>query len=110
MSKSQVSLTDDTLVVYPGDEGEDQNTESKSTINNPDTDTTAGSADDIHGDGDVKEALPPKDLTLAKGKRRVQVTNTANHANETSARKRSASQMLHISDQDLDEVYAEEPL
>ncbi|POM68758.1 ATP-binding cassette (ABC) Superfamily [Phytophthora palmivora] len=93
MSKSQVSLTDDTVVAYPGDEG-----------------TTAGGADDVHGNVDAKEALPPKNLTLAKGKRRAQVTNTANHANEASARKCSASQSLHISDQDLDEAYNEEPL
>ncbi|POM77408.1 ATP-binding cassette (ABC) Superfamily [Phytophthora palmivora] len=46
----------------------------------------------------------------AKGKRRAQVTNTANHANEASARKRSASLSLHICDQDLDEAYNEEPL
>ncbi|POM57464.1 Hypothetical protein PHPALM_38020, partial [Phytophthora palmivora] len=90
MSKSQVSLTDDTLVACSGDE--------------------AGGADDVHSNVDAKEALPPKNLTLAKGKRRDQVTNTANHANEASARKRSASQSLHISDQDLDEAYNEEPL
>ncbi|POM72723.1 Hypothetical protein PHPALM_10524 [Phytophthora palmivora] len=101
MSKSHVSLTDDTLVVCPGDE-------SKSAIKNPDTCTTAGGADDVHSNVDAKEALPPKNLTLAKGKRRAQVTNTANHANEASARKRSASQSLHISDQDLDEAYNEE--
>ncbi|POM70307.1 ATP-binding cassette (ABC) Superfamily [Phytophthora palmivora] len=93
MSKSHVSLTDDTLVACPGDEG-----------------ATAGGADDVHGNVDAKEALPPENVTLAKGKRRAQVNNTANHANEASARKRSASQSLHISDQDLDEAYNEEPL
>ncbi|POM71620.1 ATP-binding cassette (ABC) Superfamily [Phytophthora palmivora] len=90
MSKYQVRLTDDTLVVYPGNE--------------------AGCADDVHGNVDAKEALPPKNLTLAKGNRRAQVTNTANHANEASARERSASQPLHIIDQGLDEAYDEEPL
>ncbi|POM63890.1 LOW QUALITY PROTEIN: Hypothetical protein PHPALM_20655 [Phytophthora palmivora] len=57
-----------------------------------------------------RQALPPKNLTLAKGKRRAQVINTTSHANEASARKRSASQSLHISDQDFDETYDEEPL
>ncbi|POM66035.1 Sucrase-isomaltase, intestinal, partial [Phytophthora palmivora] len=76
-SKSQVSLTDDTLVVYPGDK-----------------DTTAGGADDVHGNEDAKETLPPKNLTLAKGKRRAQVTNTANHAMRP----------------DLDEAYDKESL
>ncbi|POM73628.1 ATP-binding cassette (ABC) Superfamily [Phytophthora palmivora] len=51
-----------------------------------------------------------RNLTLAKGKRRAQATNTANHAYEASATKRSASQSLHISDQDLDEAYDKEPL
>ncbi|POM71347.1 Hypothetical protein PHPALM_12099 [Phytophthora palmivora] len=90
MSKSQGSLTDDTLVAYPGDE--------------------ADGADHVHGNVDAKEALSRKNLTLAKRKRRAQVTNTANHTNEASARKRSTSQSLHISDQDLDEAYDEEPL
>ncbi|POM64744.1 LOW QUALITY PROTEIN: ATP-binding cassette (ABC) Superfamily [Phytophthora palmivora] len=108
--KSQVSLTDDTLVACPGDEGKDYNTESKSAINNLDIGTTAGGADDIHGNVDAKEALLPKNLTLAKGNRRALVTNTANHADEASARKRSASLSLRISDQDLDEAYNEEPL
>ncbi|POM73963.1 ABC Superfamily [Phytophthora palmivora] len=67
------------------------NTEYKSAINNPDTGTTAGGADGVHGNVDAKESLPPKNLTLAKGKRRAEVTNTANHANEASARKHSAS-------------------
>ncbi|POM59729.1 ABC Superfamily [Phytophthora palmivora] len=110
MSKSQVSSTDDNLVAYPGDEGDVQNTETKSAINNPDTDTAAGDAVDVHGNGNAKEALPPENLTLAKGKRRAQVAKTANHANEASARKCSASQSLHISDQDLVEAYDEEPL
>ncbi|POM77801.1 Hypothetical protein PHPALM_4753 [Phytophthora palmivora] len=104
MSKALVSLTDDTLVAYPG------NTKSKSAIKNPDTGTTSGGADDVHGNVDAKEALPPENLTLAKGKRRAQVTNTANHANEASARKRSASHSLHISDQNLDKAYDDEPL
>ncbi|POM74535.1 ATP-binding cassette (ABC) Superfamily [Phytophthora palmivora] len=87
-----------------------QNTKAKSAINNPDTGTTDGGADDVHGNVDAKEASPPKNLAFANGKRLAEVTNTANHINAASAGKRSASQSLHISDQEVDEAYDEEPL
>ncbi|POM73903.1 Hypothetical protein PHPALM_9198 [Phytophthora palmivora] len=101
MSKTQVSSSDVTLVAYP------LSPSPRLTIR---THTTAGGADDVHSNGDAKEALTPKNLTLTEGKQRAQGANTANHANEASARKHSASQSLHISDQNLDEAYDEDPL